>query len=218
MKDLILQATVSKLVMNRDSLEEAENLMLDYLKINPYDADGWSRLVILETMSPIEDYERATEYLNTALTYHKDNSLFFVLKLFFIDWYLGGLDEILVNKALDLKSVVNCETSSMLSYILAWHYKCKDISKFESLLNESIQECSKHVSNYSDLGKHYLSKGDKELGKKMIREGVSNVKLIYGESNIDYDPLDIVRFINERITGVFITEVMYDSLKKLIQT
>ena len=75
--------------------------MLDYLKVNPNDADGWARLVILETLSPIEDYERATEYLNAALTYHKDNLLFFVLILFFTDWYLGGLSENLVIKAFE---------------------------------------------------------------------------------------------------------------------
>ncbi|WP_134910352.1 hypothetical protein [Paenibacillus sp. IHB B 3084] len=106
----------------------------------------------------------------------------------------------------------------MLSYILAWHYKGTDICKFDSLLNESIQECPKHITNFTDLGKHYLDKGDKELGKTLIWKGVSNVKLIYKDSNIDYDPLDIVRFVNERITGVFMTENMYHSLNKLIQT
>ncbi|MFK4305313.1 tetratricopeptide (TPR) repeat protein [Paenibacillus sp. RC254] len=218
MEDIKLQETISKLVVSRDSLEEAERLMLDYVKVNPNDVDGWARLVILETLSLIEDYERATKYLTNALAFHKDNLLFFVLMLFFSDWYLGGLDEKMIRKALELKSTVNYEVSSMLSYILAWHYKGMDICKFDSLLNESIQECPKHVTNFTDLGKHYLDKGDKELGKTLIRKGVSNVKLIYKDSNIDYDPLDIVRFVNERITGVFMTENMYHSLNKLIQT
>ncbi|MFK4342212.1 MULTISPECIES: hypothetical protein [unclassified Paenibacillus] len=218
MEDKKLQETIAKIVIRRDSLEEAEKLMLDYVKVNPNDVDGWARLVILETLSPIEDYERATKYLNNALAFHKDNLLFFVLMLFFSDWYLGGLDEKLVRKALELKSTVNFEVSSMLSYILAWHYKSMDICRFDSLLNESIQECPKHVTNFTDLGKYYLGKGDKELGKMLIREGLSNVKLIYKDSNINFDPLDIVRFVNERITGVFMTEDMYHSLNKLIHT
>ncbi|MGV6934562.1 hypothetical protein ACWA2B_03430 [Paenibacillus sp. CMM36] len=218
MKDIKLQDTISKLVANRDFLEEAERLMLDYLKVHPDDVDGWARLVILETLSPIEDYERATRYLNDALSFHKDNLLFFVLILFFSEWYLGGLDEKLIGKALELKSTVNCEVSSMLSYILAWHYKSMDICKFDSFLNESIQECPKHVTNFTNLGMHYLGKGDKKLGEELIRKGLSNVELIYIDSNVDYDPLDIVRFVNERITGVFMTEDTYHSLNKLIQT
>ncbi|MNC69657.1 hypothetical protein D3C75_1203760 [compost metagenome] len=51
----------------------------------------------------------------------------------------------------------------------------------------------------------------------MIRKGISNVKIIYKDSNIDFDPLDITRFVNERITGIFITEDTYQTLEKLIQ-
>jgi tetratricopeptide (TPR) repeat protein len=216
MEDIELQTKISKLVFNWDALEEAEKLILDYLKVNPQDIDAWSRLVILETLSPIEDYERATEYLNIALKYHKDNSIFLVLMLFFTDWYLGGLNQKLVEKVLEIKQTADCETSSILSYILAWHYKSKDICKYESLLNASIHECAKHVTNYTDLGKHYLSKGEKELGTTMIREGIANVKIIYKDSNIVFDPLDITRFVNERITGIFMTEDTYHSLEKLI--
>lgn len=216
MEDKKLQETISKLIFKKDSFE-AEKLMLDYVKVNPHDADGWSRLVILETLFPIEDYERATEYLNTALTYHRDNHLFFIVKLFFIEWYLGGSNETLIKMAFELKNRMDNEMSSMLSYILAWHYKNNDIYKFESLLKESIQEYPKHVTNYADLGKFYLSKGEKEQGIALIKEGIENVKVIYRDSNMVYDPLDIIRFINERITGVFMTEGTYYSLENLAQ-
>jgi len=59
MEDKKLQETISKLIFKKDFFE-AERLMLDYIKVNPHDIDGWSRLVILETLFPIEDYERAT--------------------------------------------------------------------------------------------------------------------------------------------------------------
>lgn len=216
MDDIKLQETISKIIVNRDSLGEAEKLLLNYLRVYPNDADGWGRLVILETLSPFDDYERATEYLNSALTYHKDNQMFLILRYFFTEWYLGGLNEELVNTVSGLKSTFTGETSSMLSYILAWHYKNKDMYKFESLLKESIKECSMHVTNYTDLGKHYLSKGDKEQGTALIREGLSNVKVIYNDSNMDYDTLDIVRFVDERITGIFMTEDTYRSLEKLV--
>lgn len=218
MEDKNLQETVSRLIANRSSFDEVEQLLLDYVKVNPYDADGWARLVTLETLAPVEDYERATEYLNTALTYHKGNQLFFVLRYFLTEWFLGGLDDELVNSALEQKNTFAEGTSSMLSYILAWHYKNKDMYKFESLLEESIQECAIHVTNYTDLGKHYLSKGEIEKGTALIKEGLSNVIVIYNDTNMEYDSLDIVRFVNERITGVFMTEDTYRSLERLVQT
>lgn len=217
MEDRKLQETVSRLILNRANFDEAEYLLLDYIKANPHDVDGWARLVILETLTPVEDYQRATEYLKTALTYHKDNQLFIVLLYFFTEWFLGGLDEELVNSALELKSTFAEEISSMLSYILAWHYKYKDMHKFESLLEESIRECKRHVTNYTDLGKHYLSKGNKEQGTALIRKGLSNVIMIYNDTNMDYDSLDIARFVNERISGIFMTEDTYRSLEKLVQ-
>lgn len=216
MDDKELHNNITKLVINRE-LEEAESLLVNYLQENPYDVDGWNRLIILETLSPLEDYERATKYLQSALLYHKDNLLYFVLLFFFIDWYLGGLDEELVNKAKKIKSEANMETSSMLSYILAWHTRSKDIKKFELLLNRSIQENPNSVNCFVDLGKYYLEEGDRELGKKLIQEGLSNVKLVYNDFNTDYDPLDIVRFVNERIIGIFMTEDTYRSLYDLLQ-
>lgn len=217
MEDQKLQETVSSLILNRGALEEAEQLLLDYVKNNPTDVDGWTKLVMLETLTPIEDYERAAEYLTTAITYHKDNQLFHVLWYYFTEWFLGGLDEGLVNTALGLKSTFGEETSSMLSYILARHFQNKDINKFESLLKESIQKCSMHVTNYTDLGRHYLSRGDKENGIALIKEGLLNVKVIYNDKNMDYDPLNMPRFVNEMITGVFMTEGTYNSLINLVQ-
>ncbi|WP_179030976.1 tetratricopeptide repeat protein [Paenibacillus kribbensis] len=216
MENKKLQETVSSLILNRGSFEEAEQLLLDYVKENPTDVDGWAKLVMLETLAPIEDYERATEYLNTAIIYHKDNQLFHVLRYYFTEWFLGGLDEELVNTAFELKSTFTGEVSSMLSYILARHFQNKDMNKFESFLKKSIQECSMHVTNYTDLGRHYLSKGDKEEGIALIREGLLNVKVIYNDTNMDFDSLDIVRFVNEMITGVFMTEDIYRSLEKLV--
>lgn len=217
MEDKKLQETVSSLIVNRSSLGKAEQLLLDYVKRNPTDIDGWAKLVMLETLAPIEDYERATEYLNTAITYHKDNELFHVLRYYFTEWFLGGLDEEMVNTAFGLKSTFTGKTSSMLSYILARYFQNKDMIKFESFLKKSIQECSEHVTNYTDLGRYYLSKGDKEEGIALIKEGLRNVKIIYNDTNMEFDLLDKARFVNEMITGVFMTEDTYRSLINLVQ-
>lgn len=213
-----LQTDISNLIIKQDLLEKAEEMLINYLKENPQDVDGWSRLVILETLAPLEDYERATEYLHSALRIDKDNSVFIVLLLFFTEWYLGGMDESLIKTAEKLKKTASRGISSISTYVLAWHFKSEDIRKFELLLNESIQEFPEYVTNYTDLGKHYLANGNNVLGEKMIREGLANVILIYKNSDNDYDPTDVTRFINERITGIFMTEDNYRSRKVLIQS
>ena len=75
-----------------------------------------------------------------------------------------------------------------------------------------------HVMNFVDLGKHYLLNGELDKGKELIQRGLANVKLIYkeDESYEDYDSLDVIRFINERITGVFTTEGRYSSMIELL--
>ena len=191
-------------------------MLINYLKVNSQDIDWWGRLVLLETLAPLEDYGRATEYLHSAIRYDKDNYVFTVLLLFFTEWYLGGMDESLIRSAQELKKTSSREISSIISYILAWHYKSEDTGQFDLLLNKSIKEFPGYVTNYTDLGKHYLVTGKIALGKKLIEEGLANVRLIYKESDNDYDPIDVTRFINERITGVFMTEGNFRSLKELI--
>ncbi|WP_203339898.1 hypothetical protein [Planococcus beijingensis] len=52
----------------------------------------------------------------------------------------------------------------------------------------------------------------------MIKKGLSNVKFVYidGEED-DHDELDIIRYINEMITGVFATEYSHRELKKMME-
>lgn len=215
MKNQKLQKTIEKLVLNRQ-LEKAESLLVHYLQENPDDLDGWDRLIVLETIPPFEDYETAAKFAQSALCYHKGNWLYFVLLLFFTRWYLGGLSEELVKKAKEVKNKSNKEISSMISYILAWH-EDEDLNRFKQLLHQAIQEYPNNVSYYADLGKQYLAEGEKELGKQLIQKALMNVQLIYyNDSDIEYDPLDIEHFVNERITGVFITEDSYNTLKDLL--
>lgn len=100
-----------------------------------------------------------------------------VLLLFFTDWDLGGLDEELVKKAKEVKNKANNEISSMISYILAWYKKDKDMNRFKQLLHQAIQEYPNNVSYYADLGKQYLAEGKKVLGKQLIQKALKNIQL-----------------------------------------
>ncbi|MBW7474563.1 hypothetical protein K0T92_07380 [Paenibacillus oenotherae] len=220
MNDLTLKGTVLQLVEtpNEFTLEKAEELLLDYLKKTPEDIDAWARLVILETLPPLGDYARAVSLLESALSKHKDNPLFTILLSFFSEWYLGGMNEKQLVNLLEVKKMSDSSTNAIILYLLAWHYKPTDSRKFIDLLNESINICNQHVKNFVDLGQYYLHQGKTKLGKQLVEQGLANVKLVYKEDeNIkDYDALDVTRFINERITGTFITEGTYHSITQLL--
>jgi|GEM_PF-6103598 len=216
MKDNRKLEQILTLVRNSDfnSIEKAEKLLENYLNQTPEDNDAWGRLAILETLTPLEDYERAVKHLFSALRYHENDHRLIILNAFFNEWYLGGMSIALIEKLNELKKFTDNETTSILLYLLAWCYKKYDVTQFETLLKESIKECAKYVNNFVDLGKHYLERGDTVLGKKLIREGLKNVIVIYKITDKINDPLDVTRFINERITGIFITEDNLLSIKK----
>ncbi|ASR45359.1 hypothetical protein B4V02_00860 [Paenibacillus kribbensis] len=220
MNDLTLQGTVMQLVKspNEFTLEKAEELLLDYLKKTPEDIDAWARVVILETLTPLGDYARAVLLLELALSNHHDNPIFTILLSFFSEWFLGGMSENQLGNLLELKKKSDSSTNAIILYLLAWHYKSIDSKRFIELLNESISICNHHVKNFVDLGQHYLQQGKTKIGKQLVEQGLANVKLVYKEDEIDknYDALDVTRFINERITGIFITEGTYHSIAQLL--
>lgn len=217
MIDKELQKQITALVSDR-KIETAEKLLISYVEQNPYDIEGWNRLIILETLVPIEDYEQASDFARTALYYHQNNLLYFLLILSFTPWYKGELDAELVEQAEEIQREADPEMASIISLLLADHYQSNDKAHYEFLLKRSIEYYPYIVRNYTDLGQHYMGYGKKELGKKMIKKGLSNVKFVYidGEED-DHDELDIIRYINEMITGVFATEYSHRELEKMME-
>lgn len=219
MNDMELQQKITSLVDNR-KLETAERLLIDYVQQNPYDLEGWNRLIILETLAPIEDYEQAAKYARSALHFHPYNPLYFILILSFTPWFKGELDEELVEVSKAVKDEMDPEFAAIISLQLASHYERTDVNQYESLLKQSIDDNPNLVKNFSELGQYYLAYGQKELGKALIREGLSRVKLVYKDEendDEDIDWLDIERYVNEMITGIFMTESSYRELEELLQ-
>lgn len=216
MVDEELQKQITALVIEGKILT-AERLLIKYVEQNPYDIEGWDRLIMLEALAPLEDYEQAADFARAALYYHQNNLLYFILILSFTPWYQGELDDELVEQAKDVQSKADPEMASIISLLLADHYRGKDVAQYESYLKQSIEKYPHHRRSYTNLGQHYLADGQKELGKTLIRKGLSCVKFVYVEDEEDgHDELDIIRYINEMITGVFITEDSYRDLENLL--
>lgn len=218
MKDGELKRKITALV-NEEKLEKAEALLIDYVHKNPDDLEGWNRLIILETLDPIEDYEQATEYTKEALTHHNDQPIYFVLILLFARLHRGELDHVLVEQAKGALNKADPEIASMISLLLANYYRSRDSIQYEAFLTKSIEDGPYFVGNYLELGDYYLEKGQRDLGKELIRKGLAQVQLIYKTEDDDeeLDWLDIDRYVNEMLTRVFIMENSYNYFEELLQ-
>ncbi|MFS0873070.1 MULTISPECIES: tetratricopeptide repeat protein [Paenibacillus] len=221
MDNSTIQNIVSELVNQStgESLEEAEKLIINYLDKYPHDIDAWVRVAILQTLPPFGDYQRAALLLEEAIEYHGSVSPLTILLSFFSEWFLGGMnDRQLENVVNTMKNSSDPNTKAIIMYLMAWHYESTDTNKYVNFLNESINTCNYLVMNLVDLGNYYLQNGEPDKGKRLIQNGLANVRLIYKEDECyeDYDSLDVIRFINERITGVFMTEDRYSSIVDLI--
>ncbi|WP_433921500.1 tetratricopeptide repeat protein [Paenibacillus taichungensis] len=223
MNDLSIQNIVNGLVnqSTEESMEEAEKLILDYLNKFPQDVDAWARVVLLQTLPPFGDYQRAISLLDSAMEYNDNVSYFTILSSFFSEWFMGGMNDFQLEKLMQLKkNSSDTQTKAIILYLMAWHYESTNKNKFVTLVDESIKTCDYLVMNWVDLGNYYLQNGEMDKGKLLIQSGLANVKLIYKEDICyeDYDSLDVIRFINERITGVFMTEGRYNSIVNLTTT
>lgn len=221
MKDGELKRKITALVNEEklEKLEKAEALLIDYVHKNPDDLEGWNRLIILETLDPIEDYEQATEYTKEALTHHNDQPIYFVLILLFARLQRGELDHVLVEQAKGALNKADPEIASMISLLLANYYRSRDSIQYEAFLTKSIEDGPYFVGNYLELGDYYLEKGQRDLGKELIRKGLAQVQLIYKTEDDDeeLDWLDIDRYVNEMLTRVFIMENSYNYFEELLQ-
>ncbi|PWW44231.1 MULTISPECIES: tetratricopeptide repeat protein [Paenibacillus] len=223
MNDLSIQNIVNGLVnqSTEESMEEAEKLILDYLNKFPRDVDAWARVVLLQTLPPFGDYQRAISLLDSAMEYNDNVSYFTILSSFFSEWFMGGMNDFQLEKLMQLKkNSSDTQTKAIILYLMAWHYESTNKNMFVTLVDQSIKTCDYLVMNWLDLGSYYLQNGEMDKGKLLIQSGLANVKLIYKEDTCyeDYDSLDVIRFINERITGVFMTEGRYNSIVNLTTT
>lgn len=164
---------------------------------------------------PNVDERLSIACLEKILIHDKNNVNALLLITYVYRHYLGGIDEQLLNKILSLHTQ-NPESNSMLKYVASWSYD-NDPYKQEKLLKTSISEYSEHVWNYVDLARFYLNQGKNIEAKELIKKALSNVKKIYNNTEITkYDPTDIDEFLNERIKGIYLTDVNFKTITEML--
>jgi len=212
MNDLLTKINILSKNNNDNAVYD---LVEEQLKHEANDIKLWLSLAIVIVEVPIVDYEKSIACIKKALDIDKDNVIALLILAYVYEHELGGIDDILLNKIESLHTD-SAELNSMLKYVASWSYarhKKNDFLKEEILLKESINLYGGHVWNYKNLARLYLAQGRKSEAYFLIKKALSNIKIVYGKENYEYEPTDINEFINERLKGIHLT----DSNVRLIQ-
>lgn len=202
---------LKKLIEKGDSFE-TEKFLEEQLKKYPNDIGLLLKLCMTRINIPIEDGEKALLCINKIYEIDINNFYATILEYCIYDSILGGIEEIHYNK---LKRLNNCSNYqlSIARYLMSyyWYFTKNDVVKTIELLKESIELCNEFVNNYNLLGGIYIEMGHKELGVKLKRKALENIKMIYPDEYI-YDFTDVNEYINEIITGIYVTDLRYQEI------
>ncbi|SMO52693.1 hypothetical protein [Melghirimyces algeriensis] len=207
------------LVQNTENIyEEIENFLDKYLKRNPNCIEAWLRLAVLVFEPPIADYEKSETCLKNVLEIEYDN-LQAILILSFIQSVIYG--EVTKETFFRLQNIKvhDSELESLQLLAKSWYYESKNMdTQRESLLKKSCNLGPRYVSNHVTLGQLLIQKGMSEKGRLYIKRALQNVKQIYDQvDDHELDHTDYHEFINERIKGIHLTSVTYESIRKYLQ-
>jgi tetratricopeptide (TPR) repeat protein len=199
-----------------DKIEKIEILIEEKLKQEPNNIELWLKLAMLELEIPLVDHEKSIKCLEKVLTIEKNHAITTLLLATVHNYYLGDIDEMLVNK-LNTIQTDSDEINSMLKYATSWFYEYKDTKQEEKLLKESINIYPKHVCNYVSLAKLYFRLGKDAEAKKLVQKALKNVKKIYSDCDIDYIPTSVEEFLNEYVKGIHLPNIVFKMIEEMIE-
>ncbi|MBN2909213.1 tetratricopeptide repeat protein [Polycladomyces sp. WAk] len=198
--------------------EETEKVLERYLEVDPECIEAWMRLAITVFEPPIADYDKSIHCLKRAIRIGPGclEALFILARI--QDIIYREVDEDVFQELHSIQTN-DPEEQSMLEYAKAWYYESKEMwHEYENALKRSIVVYPGHVLNHISLGLFYVNQGDREKGKSLLVKGVRNVKHVY-QADDGFDEVgDYNEFINERIKGIHVTDVINELWKKTIRS
>ncbi len=202
--------------------EEAQQILFNYLKEYPKDTEAWLLLIMIETNPPLEDPFEIIKYANHILSYDPVNIYALLFLDFAQDVFLGGIQEDTYYH-LSLAQTSDNEIMSMIELAKSHYFDQKnEIINYEKILVKSIEYCSSHVKNLSELGVFYLNQGKIEQGKELICKALKNVKSVRYFSEPykpkEHDATSMNEFFDYYYKGTIIQDTKYEYLKSLINT
>lgn len=196
-------------------LEQAEAILLEYLKDHMADTEAWLLLTKIECNSPLYDHDRITHYADHVLSYDPGNA-YALLFLAYANYYLHGEVEADTYSKLCLAKNDDLEIMAMIELAKARYFESFDKKKYEQALEKSVTYSNNQRINCSELGIIYLNQGKIKEGKVLIEQAIKNVKRIFPSEDTKYDPTSIEDLLAEFYTGTTISDDAYATLKSIV--
>jgi tetratricopeptide (TPR) repeat protein len=186
-----------------------------YLANNPFDTEIWLKFAILFLQLP-KDEDRALNCLQKILEYDPENVIAKLLFACFAD-YFGGVDKPIFEMLCAIKTS-NRGFLSIVELEKSWHYSYINKELYKKTLLKSINYCDTFVLNHKLLGVYYLcEENDTRRAHICFQKALNNIQHVY-TFEMDYNPLDVHEFINERLKGIHLTEPNFESLQSLLES
>lgn len=191
-----------------ESMEHAQNLLMDYLKNHPQDTEMWLLLMRTECNSPFDEAKRIIHYAQHVLSYDPYNP-YALLFWAYANRYLTGMQsEELYNKLCNVRND-DLRIMGMIEIAKSWYLYDIDTEKCEAALKKSIEYCPNFEMNFRDLGELYKEQGKHQEGDFLITHASQNLgKALKSPSGRESsDDISLNDFFGEFFAGIFTIDV-----------
>lgn len=156
---------------------DIEQLLIDYVLLDPTESYRWDLLIGYERLDRIEDYDRVNAFCRTAFSYHPDKPFYFALALYDMGWNDFEIDEEVIEVANRLIEVATPEVSALICLSVSKVLRHKE----REYLRMAIERCPWAVQPYFSLGEQY-SRYNPRLAKTYTEKGVAQLTLNFDDS------------------------------------
>lgn len=194
----------AKLIANKgtvDDLEQAELILLDYLKINPQDTDAWLMLIMIEWTPPLEDSDRIIQWCHNILSYDPTNARGLLVLAEAYVAFRGGINQV-IYKQLGSAQSDNPDFMAMIEVAKAKYLTRIDETQYEKVLKRSIELGPLQARNYRMLGELYMQQGKFNEGEQFLKKAQENRVKSNSLNIYEYDVTSLIDFLNEFYTGL----------------
>ncbi|WP_214819858.1 MULTISPECIES: hypothetical protein [unclassified Exiguobacterium] len=195
---------------------DIEQLLIDYVLLDPTDSYRWDLLIGYERMDRIEDYDRVNAFCRTAFSYHPDKPFYFALALYDIGWNDFEMDEKVIEVANRCIEEASAEVSALICLSMS---KALRHMEREYLLR-AIERCPWAVQPFFSLGE-YFRQYNWKLAKSYIENGVAQLALIFDDSGetsksvMGFNPHTWQRDVCNELLGMDMSSAAYKKYKRM---
>lgn len=202
-------------LLKQRQFEKIEKVLVQQFNEKKDDVDILFELAMVYLQYPFENEERSIKYLDKILEIDKYNFQALIIKMYLQNYYYGEMDK-------DFEVLTNYEWNdgykmSIVYYIYAWkfHWWNRNIQIEEKIkwISKSIEMSSELVYTHYRLGDLFAKLNKHKEANMCYKQALSNVK---STDFLDEESLNPQVFIDEYITGVRMSTINYESLRKKV--